>query len=88
MQHEQVEAIAHRIWLDFAEMPGLGVTFWQAQRLWNLSDDVCDRALNALIRAGYLVQTPDGRYRRSHRGWTVAEAPARDEAWPAEAPSC
>ena len=67
----QVDEVARRIEADFFETPGLYVTFWQAQRLWNLPDDVCDRALSALIRAGYLVRTPDGRYRRSNREWPL-----------------
>ena len=42
MQHTHVEEVARRIQVDFAQTPGLHVTFWQAQRLWHLSDDVCD----------------------------------------------
>jgi len=63
----QVDDVARRIEADFFETPGSYVTFWQAQRLWNLPDEVCDRALSSLTRAGYLVRTPDGHYRRSHR---------------------
>jgi len=69
MQHIHVEEVARRIQADFAQTPGLLLTFWQAQRLWHLNDDVCDRALSTLTRAGFLVRTPDGRYRRSQREW-------------------
>lgn len=62
----QVNSAARRILMDFAEVPGLQVNFWQAKRLWNLPDDLCDRALRTLLGAGYLVQTADGRYRRRH----------------------
>jgi hypothetical protein len=74
MQPTHVEEVARRIRTGFVETPGLHLTFWQAQRLWHLPDEVCDRALSALTGAGYLVRTPDGRYRRSHREWPPAAA--------------
>ena len=52
------------IQMEYAEMPELRLTFWQAKRLWNLSEDLCERALNALIVSGFLVRTPDGSYVR------------------------
>lgn len=66
MQFVRIEDAVQRIQMDFAEMPGLSLTFWQAQRLWNLSQDLCARALNELIASGYLVQTRGGCYRRPH----------------------
>jgi len=45
-------------------MPELQLTFWQAQRLWHLSDELCDRALNTLISQGLLLRNRDGRYTR------------------------
>ena len=48
--------------MEDAVMPGLKLTFWQAQRLWNLSSELCERALTALIRARFLVPAPDGTY--------------------------
>jgi hypothetical protein len=50
--------------MEYAEMPGLKLTFWQAQCLWNLSDDQCERALAALTAAGFLAQTREGAYIR------------------------
>ena len=50
--------------LEYAEMPGLKLTFWQAQCLWNLSDDQCERALAALTASGFLAQTREGAYIR------------------------
>jgi len=50
--------------MEYAEMPDLQLTFWQAQRLWNLSDETCGRALGLLIGAGFLVRTADGPYCR------------------------
>jgi hypothetical protein len=60
-----VEEAVQLIEMEYAEMPGLRLTFWQAQRLWNFSDDLCDRALSALLRTGFLMRTSDGTYVRS-----------------------
>jgi hypothetical protein len=68
----QVQDAAELIRMEYAEMPGLQLTFWQAQRLWNLSDELCDRALKTLISAGFLVRTRDGRYTRPHSGRPTA----------------
>ena len=61
-----VERAADQMRVEYVEMPGLQLTFWQAQRLWNLSDGLCDGALKALVESGFLVRTRDGRYRRPH----------------------
>jgi hypothetical protein len=53
------------IQMEFREMPDLKLTFRQAQRLWNLSQEMCDRALASLLQAGFLVRTKDGAYVRS-----------------------
>jgi hypothetical protein len=71
----QVQDATRLIQMEYAEMPGLQLTFWQAQRLWNLSEELCDRALNTLIRAGVLVRTSDGRYTRHDAGRSGADAP-------------
>lgn len=60
----QVEDAAELIQMEYAEMPGLKLTFWQARRLWNLSEDLCARALAALTASGFLAQTSDGAYVR------------------------
>ena len=54
---------------EYTEMPGLQLTFWQAQRLWNLSEERCERALRTLVAAGFLVHTSDGCYTRPHTDW-------------------
>ena len=53
--------------MEYAEMPDLKLTFSQARRLWNLSDELCERALTALTRSGFLTRTGDGAYTRSGR---------------------
>ena len=51
--------------MEYLEMPELKLTFWQAQRLWNLSEELCDQALALLISAKFLVRTATGAYIRS-----------------------
>ena len=66
MQNNQVQRAAELIRMEYSEMPGMQLTFWQAQRLWNLSEGLCDRALGLLTGSGFLVRTRDGLYKRPH----------------------
>jgi DNA-binding IclR family transcriptional regulator len=43
-------------------MPGLSLTAAQAARLWGLDRASCLVVLQALVTAGRLRQTPDGRF--------------------------
>ena len=56
----QVEEAVELIQMEYQEMPQLRLTFWQARRLWNLSDDLCERALSALTGSGFLARASDG----------------------------
>ncbi len=38
-------------------MPGLSLTLTQATRLWGLPSDVCDAAVDTLVRDGVLRRT-------------------------------
>jgi hypothetical protein len=60
------------IQMEYLEMPDLTLTFWQAQRLWNLSSEICDRALGFLTGAGFLTRTATGSYIRSAAGPVAA----------------
>ena len=62
--HEAVviEAL-RRIESEFAEMPGLKLTAAQVNRLCNLPTDVCESALHALTRSGFL-QVSGGAFLR------------------------
>lgn len=64
-----------RMQKEYAELPGLKLTPWQAQRLWNLPDDLCQRALRVLIDARVLARTVDGSYVRR------TPSPAADSGW-------
>jgi hypothetical protein len=51
-EHDEIMSIEHlatRIRAEFQEMPGLKLTLPQAQRLWGLAPDVCDRVVDVLI---------------------------------------
>jgi hypothetical protein len=57
-----LEDAVQLIKLEYAETPTLALTPWQAQRLWNLSEELCDRALQLLVSSAFLVRNPDGTY--------------------------
>jgi hypothetical protein len=64
METPQILETLVRMQTEWIEMPQLKITRRQAQRLWNLSNDVCETAFATLIRKGFLVQAPDGAYVR------------------------
>ena len=61
-------AVIELMQMEYAEIPELELTFWQVQRLWNLSAEQCDRALGALTASGFLAQTRAGAYVRREAG--------------------
>jgi hypothetical protein len=64
MRVMRIDDAIELIRMEYAELPGLKLTFWQAQRLWDLSDDVCSGALNTLTESRFLVRSVDGAYAR------------------------
>ncbi len=56
--------LLERIQGEFAEMPGMRLTFRQAQRLWDLDPLTCRRLLDALVGMGFLMRSPEGAYGR------------------------
>lgn len=64
----QVQDAVELIRMEYTEMPGMQLTFLQVQRLLNLSEELCGRALGMLTGSGFLRKTPDGRYLRAHAG--------------------
>lgn len=68
--------------MEYVEMPGLALTAWQAQRLCNLPEELCDRALRVLTECGFLRRTADGRYLRARTSDSNVElSPVRRSAW-------
>jgi hypothetical protein len=64
----RIEDVLQRVQGEFAEMPGLCLTAAQAQRLWGLDRDLCDRLLEALVEAKFLAQRRDGTFIRVDGG--------------------
>jgi len=64
MQFMPIVEAVELIQMEYAEMPELKLTFGQAQRLWNLSEELCERALTALTASGFLARASDGSYVR------------------------
>ena len=62
------EQLLQRIRCEYLEMPGLGLTCRQAQRLWGLDESMCTTLLNTLVTSKFLMQRPDGKYARATEG--------------------
>ena len=62
----EFDELVRRVRGEFLEMPGLTLTFPQAERLWGLEHDVCRQVINALIGSEFLRCTPDGTIARAH----------------------
>jgi hypothetical protein len=56
------EAVVRRVRAEFLEMPGLCLTFDQAQRLWGLEPRTCESLLNSLIDSRFLRRTDRGLF--------------------------
>jgi hypothetical protein len=56
------EALLYRVRSEYSEMPCLRLTCAQAQRLFDLRSDICQRVMSALIARGVLVRGADSRY--------------------------
>jgi hypothetical protein len=69
------DALLRRVWMEFVEMPCLSLTGAQAQRLFALRADVCQRVLDRLVDAGALTLGYDGRYRLRERVWSALAPP-------------
>jgi len=52
-----IDHLAVRIHTEFQQLPGLTLTLPQAQRLWGLPPDVCDRVVDVLIGRAVLKRS-------------------------------
>lgn len=73
-----------RIRGEYLEMPGLRLTFEQAQRLFGVDRMLCRMMLDALVEARFLCVRPDGAYARLVEGGDVLRPrpPKADRATP------
>ena len=65
MARHASEQVAELIRMEYLELPGLKLTLWQTQRLWNLPEDVCRQALTVLTQSRVLTRAADGAYVRA-----------------------
>lgn len=65
MRFMQVDEAVELMKLEYAESPGLVLTVAEARQLWNLSEELCDRALRVLVNSSFLVRQPDGSFIRA-----------------------
>jgi hypothetical protein len=72
------ELLLARVRAEFQEMPCLRLTRPQAQRLFGLRLDVCERVLATLVRQREIYLGSDGRY------WRPDHAQVRKAPSPAE----
>ena len=63
-QPDAVAALMRLVQAEYLEMPGLSVTFMQAQRLWGADGPSCREVFDALTERGFLTLTKKGRYVR------------------------
>jgi hypothetical protein len=57
--------LLNRVRAEYREMPGLCLTFPQAQRLWSLDPGTCSAVLGILVEEGYLRESRAGYLRAS-----------------------
>lgn len=57
------DQLLRRVRAEFAEMPCLRLTGAQAQRLFGLRPDICDRVLAALVTDQIIYRDSDDQYR-------------------------
>jgi hypothetical protein len=62
MRATQLEDAIELIKMEFLETPRLRLTFWQAQRLWDIPEDVCQQAFTTLARSGFLKRLMNDVY--------------------------
>lgn len=62
------DALLRRIRGEFREMPGLALSLYQAQRMWNLPRHECEQLLDDLVVTGFLTRTPLGVFMPANSG--------------------
>ena len=65
--HVDLRKRADVIRSEYLELPGLSLTTPQAQRLWNLDRETCQRVLDVMVREKFLKRTADAQYVRADR---------------------
>lgn len=58
------DKLHRRIRAEYIESPGLKLTRRQAQRLWGMDRETCDRMLDQMVRTRFLRRRDDDTYVR------------------------
>lgn len=61
----EFDDLVRRVRGEFLEMPGLTLTFPQAERLWGIEKDLCRQVIDVLIGADFLRRTSAGTIARA-----------------------
>ena len=59
-----LQELTTRVQAEYAEMPGLSLTLAQAQRLWAVDRQTCEKVFMALTARGFLRATTKGSFVR------------------------
>jgi hypothetical protein len=62
MPAARLQSVVQHIRGEFLESPGLRLTPWQIQRLWNLDVDDCLAAVQKLLDTRFLREEQDGTF--------------------------
>jgi len=62
-----LEPVLERIRGEYHESPGLRLTHWQFQRLWNLDPDHARTVIDQLVQMRFLRGARDGTFVRCER---------------------
>ena len=62
-----LESVLERIRGEYPESPGLRLTHWQFQRLWNLDPDQARTVIDQLVQTRFLRSARDGTFVRCER---------------------
>jgi hypothetical protein len=62
-----LEPVLERIRGEYHESPGLRLTHWQFQRLWNLDPDQARTVIDQLVQTRFLRGARDGTFVRCER---------------------
>jgi len=65
MPATRLQSVVQHIRGEFLESPGLRLTPWQIQRLWNLDVDDCSAAVQKLLDTRFLREERDGTFVRT-----------------------
>jgi hypothetical protein len=71
-----IRDMVERLRAEYLEMPGLHLTAEQVQRLCGIERTACRTVLDALIKAKFLAEKPDGHFARLTEGYFSNPRPA------------